>query len=209
MNKGKNVRMTVVLTILLLGSSSSLLPDQAKLTQPHVVTISASKSAPIPKFLVYRHFLAWANDLDNKSVAAGESDPYKFAKPFQRAHLETQDLDAVRKEAKALDTDLKKHGDKVKAVVAEYRRTAQKNVGQNSVLPPLPAEIHELEAMRTAILVQHMVSLQSALGPQKSAQLEAYLEREFTPHISLKPLVRPAASTAANIPTQPFTIGQQ
>lgn len=167
------------------------------------------KSMPIPKFLVYRHFLAWANDLDNKALAEGASDPHKFAEPFQRAHLESQDLDVLRKEAKALDSDLKKHGDQLKRAVAEYRRTAQDYVDHGLPLPSVPAEIHELEAMRTAILVQHMVSLQSALGPQKTAQLDAYLEREFVPHLSLKPLARPAASTNAGIPTQPLNSENQ
>jgi hypothetical protein len=73
-------------------------------------------------------------------------------------------------------------------------------------MPPPPAAIQELEAMRTAILVQHMVSLQVALGRQKTGQLEAFLNREFAPHISLKPLARPAASTGSGMPTQPFAI---
>ena len=115
----------------------------------------------------------------------------------------------MRKEAKALDADLKRHNEKLKAVVALYRRTAQDYVDHTIPLPPVPAEIHELEAMRTAILVQHMVSLQSALGPQKTAQLDAYLEREFVPHLSLKPLAKPAANTTSGISTQPLTTGQQ
>jgi hypothetical protein len=198
-----------IFAILLLNSAGSLLLAEAVTTPPEIAKISASKSTPIPRYLAYRHFLAWVSDLDGKAVAAGESDPYKFAVPFQRARLETQDLDAVRREAKALDIDLKKHDAKLKVVIAEYRRTAQNAIDGGLSFPPLPAEIHQLQAMRTAILVQHMVSLQSALGPQKSAQLDVYLNREFIPHMSLKPLVRPAASTVSNIPTQPFTIAQQ
>ena len=199
----------IFVTIALFSSAAHLILAQTAVTPPEIASISKSKSPPIPKFLVYRHFLAWVNDLDNKALTAGASDPYKFAEPFQRARIETQDLDAVRKEAKSLDADFKKHGDKLKRVVAEYRRTAQDYVDHGLALPSVPAEIHELEAMRTAILVQHMVSVQSSLGPQKTAQLDAYLEREFVPHLSLKPLARPAASTTAGIPMQPLTIEQQ
>lgn len=201
------MRMTILAT-LLLGAVSQLLA-QTTPTPPEIASISKSKSTPIPKFLVYRHFLAWANDLDNRAVAAGVGDPYKFAEPFQRARLEPEDLDVLRKEAKALDSDLKKHDEGLKRGVAEYRRTAQYYVDHGLPLPPMPAEIHELEAMRTAILVQHMVNLQSALGPQITAQLDAYLDRDFVPHLSLKPLARPAASTTARIPTQALTMGQQ
>ncbi len=197
-----------VLTILLLGSATLLLA-QTTTTPPEIASISKSKSTPIPKFLVYRHFLAWVNELDDKATPTDVNDPYKFAEPFQRARFETQDLDSVRKEAKALDADLSRHNQKLKAVIAAYRRTAQDYVEHGLPLPPVPAEIHELEAMRTAILVQHMVSLQSALGPQKTAQLDAYLEREFVPHLSLKPLAKPAANTASSISTQPLTMGQQ
>lgn len=198
-----------ILAMLLFGGIASQLLAQSTPIAPEVASISKSKSTPLPKFLVYRHFLALVSDLDNKALAAGASDPYKFAEPFQRARLETQDLDSVRKEAKSLDADLKKHGDKLKRVVAEYRRTAQDYVDHGLALPPVPAEIHELEAMRTAILVQHMVRLQSALGPRKTAQLDAYLDREFVPHLSLKPIARPAASTTSGIPTQPLIMGQQ
>ncbi len=195
--------------MLLLSSAASQLLAQTPATPPEIAKISASKSTPIPKYLAYRHFLAWVSDLDSKAVAAGESDPYKFAEPFQRAQLQPQDLDALRKEAKALDSELTKHDQKVKAVIAEYRKTAQHAAEHGLALPTAPAEIHELQAMRTAIVVQHMVTLQSALGPRKSKQLDAYLDREFVPHMSLKPLARPAASTASGIPRQPFTIGQQ
>ena len=75
--------------------------------------------------MVYRHFLGWVNDLDKKAVKAGATDPYEFAKPFQRAPLENSDLDIVRKEAKSLDSDLTKHDAKAKAIIADYRRKAQ------------------------------------------------------------------------------------
>jgi hypothetical protein len=149
------------------------------------------------------------NDLDNKAVAAGESDPYKFAQPFQRAQLESNNLDALRKEAKALNSDLAKYDEKAKAVIAEYRRTAQNAAARGLALPPAPPEIYQLQTIRTAILVQHMVSLQSALGPEKTAQLDAYLGREFVPHMSLKPLTHPAASTVSGVPAQPFSLGHQ
>jgi hypothetical protein len=186
---------------MFLLSSTGAIPLLAQTAEisTKVTQISTAKSIPIPKFLVYRHFLAWVNDLDNKATAAGESDPYKFAQPFQRAQLTNNDLDALRKEAKALTSDLATHDQKAKIVIAEYRKTAQTAVDHGLALPSAPPEIRQLQTMRTALLVQHMVSLQSALGPEKTAQLDTYLSREFVPHLSLKPL----AKTISSIPPQP------
>jgi hypothetical protein len=206
-NEETNMKATVLITFLLSGAASPLLA-QTGVTQPEIAKISASKSTPIPRFLVYRHFLAWVNDLDRKAVATGESDPYKFAEPLRRAQLEPNDLDALRKEAKALDSELTRHDQKIKAVIAEYRKTAQHAVENGLALPAAPAEIHEFQAMRTAILVQHMVSLRAELGTRKSLRLDTYLDREFVPHMSLKPLAKPAASTVSGVPRQPFTIEQ-
>jgi hypothetical protein len=195
----KNMRTTALIIFLLSNTGAIPLPAQIASPSLEITKVSAAKSKSIPKFLVYRHFLAWVNDLDNKATAAGESDPYKFAQPFQRAQLTNNDLDALRKEAKALNSDLATHNQKAKMLIAEYRRTAQTAVDHGLALPPAPPEIRQLQTMQTALLVQHMVSLQSALGPEKTAQLDAYLSREFVPHLSLKPLAKPASS----IPAQP------
>jgi hypothetical protein len=48
-----------------------------------------------------------------------------------------------------------------------------------------------MQAKRTAIMVQHMMRLQSSLGSQTTAQLNAYLRHEFVPHINLKALAKP------------------
>jgi hypothetical protein len=201
------MRTTILMGLLTIGAGAMLLLAQTVPVSLKAAEISASKSAPIPKYLVYRHFLAWVNDLDKKN--AGATDAYRFAKPFARANLENSDLDALRTEARALDSALAETDGKAKAIIAQYRRKAQNALREGKGLPPLPAELQQLQAVRTAILVQHMVTLQSTLGPEKSSSLDAYLSREFVPHLSLKPLARPAASTTSGVPAQAFTRGQQ
>jgi hypothetical protein len=201
------MRIASLMGLLATGVGATLLQAQIAPASLETAKISKSKSVPIPKYLVYRHFLAWVNDLDKKN--AGATDAYQFAKPFAGAHLENSDLDALRTEARGLDSALTETDGKAKAIIAEYRARAQNALREGKGLPPAPAELRQLQAMRTALLVQHMVNLQSALGPEKSANLDAYLSREFVPHISLKPLARPPASTTSGIPTQPFAIGQQ
>jgi hypothetical protein len=201
------MRIAILMAMLAIGSGVVLLAAQTAPGSLEAAKIPRSKSAPIPKYLVYRHFLAWVTDLDKKN--AGATDAYQFARPFAGAHLENSDLDALRTEARALDSSLAETDGKAKSIIAEYRIKAQNALREGKDLPPAPVELRQLQAMRTALLVQHMVTLRSTLGPEKSANLDAYLGREFVPHVSLKPLARPAARTAAGLPAQSFALGRR
>lgn len=159
-----------------------------------VPTTGKPTSVPMPKYLVYRYFLGWINDLNNKAVAAHATDPYEFAKPIGRAQLTNSHLDSLLKEAKSLDIDIRQQDARAKAVITEYRQRAQKTVNAGGTLSPLPPELHQLQAERRAKLIQHMSKLQTALGPEKTAQLDEYMRREIVPHISVKSSRHPPAS---------------
>ena len=163
----------------------------------------------IPKHLVYTHFLSMVNDLDKKATEAGETDPYKFAQPFSRAGLENADLEILRKHAKALTSELAAHDQKAKTLIAAYRERAKAAAQQGQPLPPLPLELHQLQAERTAIAVNHMFVLQTDLGKEKTNRLEAYFAREVTPHVSLKVLAHPPADTKTSITAQSSTFAVQ
>ena len=173
--------------------SQTISPVSTDLAKPN-----AAKSTATPKYLLYRHFLAMVDDLDKKAVAAGETDQYKFARPFANAHLENADLEIVRKEAKALTRDLAEHDRRLKTVVADFRQRSQAAFQEGKPLPPAPIEIHELQAVRTALMVQYMVSLQAQLGREKTAQLDGYITHEFAPHVSLKVLSHPPDNLSAS-----------
>lgn len=117
------MRTAILMGFLAIGLGASLLTAQTASASLEAATISTAKSMPIPRYLVYRHFLAWVNDLDKKN--AGASDAYQFAKPFADAHLANSDLDALRTEARTLDSALAENDGKAKAVIAEYRSKAQ------------------------------------------------------------------------------------
>jgi hypothetical protein len=162
-------------------------------------------SAPaIPEYLVYRHFLAWVLTLDKKASATREADPYKFAAPFSRARLRNSDLDVLKLEAKSLEDDLRKLDVDAKPLIAAFREKAKKAAQSGGNLPPVPSEIRQMQAKRTAIIVQHMVNLRSSLGPQPTAQLNAYVRHEFVPHISLKALAKPPSDSSIASAPQTF-----
>jgi hypothetical protein len=133
------------------------------------------------------------SDLDKKATEAGETDPFKFAQPFSHARLENADLDTLREHAKASTRELAAHDQKAKVLITAYRERAKAAVQQGQPLPPLPLELHQLQAERTAIMINQMLDLQTKLGKEKTDRLEAYLAREVTPHVSLKVLAHPRA----------------
>jgi hypothetical protein len=157
-----------------------------------VAGVQSVNTKNLPAYLVYRHFLAWVNQLDKDTKLSGERNPYKFAEPFSRANLERQQLDGLRDAAHRLDVELKKQEARAQLVISRYRKEANKALAEGKPLPPAPPEIHELERERTALLVQSYVNVRAALGQQASAQLDKYLDYEFAPHIKLSRMAEPA-----------------
>ena len=179
-----------ILTLLVQGQPSAL--SQTPVTQ-------SVHPAALPPYLVYRHFLAWANQLDKAAAASGASDPYQFAQPFSRANLEHQHLDIRRDAAHRLDADLQAHQARAQQVITRYRQQAKKALAQGQPLPSAPPEIHDLELQRTALLIHHYVMLRTSLGPDVSAKLDNYLSYEFAPHIKLRQIAAPAAPAQASL----------
>jgi hypothetical protein len=178
----------------IIVSAQSLVPDQIKITgaQP-------AKTEALPPYLVYRHFLAWVNQLDKDATASGARDPYKFAVPFSRANLQHQQLDILRDAAHRLDADLQQHQARAQLIINRYRQEAKKALAQGESLPPAPPEIHGLERERTSLLIQNYVTFRAALGSDASAQLDRYLNQEFAPHIKLRRMAVPAAPAQAQL----------
>ena len=178
------------LTLLSLMSALRAFSQTAAPTLMDVPKFNPS-SAPIPKHLVYQHFLAMVNDLNTKSLQSGETDPYKFAQPFSRAGLENADLDVLRDEANALASDLAALDAQAAPLILAYRNSAKAAAQLGQPIPPSPSQLYQLQATRTAISVNHMMTLQSKLGKQKTGKLENYLAREVTPRVSLKSVAHP------------------
>jgi hypothetical protein len=185
------VKLVSISMILVVGTKATE-PTQLKTIQGQ-----SARSKALPPYLVYRHFLAWVNELDESATASDPGDFYKFAEPFSRANLQHEHLDILRDAAHRLDQDLKKHQARAQVIIDHYRKQAKQALAQGQPLPPAPAEIRNLERERTALLIHHYVTVRAALGPDISAQLDRYLGYEFTPHIKLRLLSKPGAPSAS------------
>ena len=156
-----------------------------------VKTANVSPSPRVPQYVVYKHFLAWINSLDEQARSKGATDRYGFAEPFARAGLSHKEIDDLRTEAQALQKDLDKQDRSAQLVIGKYRGAAKLAVSEGHELPPLPAQIRDLERERTALVIHHYVALQAALGTDRFSVLDQYVHREFTPHIKLQRVSAP------------------
>ena len=147
--------------------------------------------AAIPKYLVYRHFFGMINALDEKPTVPGGKRSYRFAEPFGLGGMQHADLDAFRDEAKSLTRDLAVLDEKAKAVVTSFRQRAKLALQQGQSMPPEPPQIYQLQALRDALTVHHMVNLQAKLGEKNTAGIEATLAHLFTAHQNLGSMAHP------------------
>jgi hypothetical protein len=125
----------------------------------------------IPKYLVFAHFLLMIHGMDEK----------KFVAAFRLKWLSRVQLDALTGEASALTQELARLDLRAHRVTAEFRRTGRLALWEGKPLPPPPTEICRLQAMRTAAMVNHTLSLQARLGTKETLNLEAMLAYQFTP----------------------------
>ena len=163
-------------------------------TSPRILASQTSQAPRLPQYLVYRHFLAWIDSLDKQASAANSSDPFKFAEPFAKsAGLSDNDVELLRSEAKTMLADLHNHDQKASAAITAFRVRAKTAVESGQPLPALPDSIRDLQRQRTAVLVHHVVHLQTTLKPATRTSLESYLDREFVAHLSMKHVAVPAS----------------
>jgi hypothetical protein len=107
-----------------------------------------------------------------------EMNENKFVPAF-RPRLTPAQWEALRGEASVLTRELATLDWRAHAATATFRRVGELALRQGKPLPPPPVEIFRLQAMRTAAMVNHTMSLQAILGPSNTLNLEAMLANQF------------------------------
>jgi hypothetical protein len=125
----------------------------------------------VPKYIVFTHFLLMIHGMDKN----------KFVEAFRLKWLRQAQLNALTGEAAALTKDLAVLDLRAQRVTAEFRRTEALALREGQPLPSTPIEICHLQAMRTAAMVNHVVSLETKLGPKDMLNIEVMLAYQFTP----------------------------
>lgn len=118
--------MKSIVSSLFLVTLTPLIISAQTVTAGEVKIVGAqsANTKKLPPYLVYRHFLAWVNELDKDVHASDAGNSYKFAEPFGRANLQHQQLDSLRDAAHQLDAELQKHQARAQVVITRYRKEA-------------------------------------------------------------------------------------
>jgi hypothetical protein len=128
----------------------------------------------IPKYAIYAQFLTMVQGMDESGLVAA----------FRLKWLGQANLAALRDEATTLARELVLLDTRAQKLVAGFRRIGRLALRDGKSLPPAPAEIYRLQALRTAVMVNHAVSLQAKLGRKNMMEIEAMLAYQFTPQAS-------------------------
>ena len=168
-------------------------PKQPVPNEKSVVNPDPLRFDALPKYLIYSHLLDMIHLIDQKNHRDSRSNGKDFDWPFLSETVSKGDLELLRNSANSLALQLRALDERARAVVSAFRQQATVELEQGKPMPPPPIEIFHLQALRTAVAVQHMVQLQSRLGSKQTMRLEGLLAytftrpgslRDFTPEIS-------------------------
>lgn len=164
-----------------------------------VETPKVAAAAPLPSYLLCRHFLAWTLALDKDALRKKLTNPFAFAAPFAKSlQFSNDDLTLLRSEAASLDRDISAVDSEAKLLIESFRAQARLQVKRGKPLPPAPAGLQLLQQKKTAVTITHYLQLKDKLGQTLSARLDAFLNRDFAQHVKVRPV-----NEAARVSTEP------
>lgn len=177
-----------------------------------VVTATGLKrpQTPVPQHLLYRHFLAYQNHLDEVAVTLQKQgeDGSDFRDHFQQIlGFTATDYAPVRAAARRLAAKLKVQDEKIKAVIDTGRAQQSRMLRGPEELPAPPPELAQLQVERDALIKHEVARMNAALGAARAAQVQAMIEREVAPHSQLLPMHPPTMHDPAKSSLPPFPNG--
>jgi len=168
--------------------AAATLPLSAQ-TQPP----AAHKETP-PLSHLYWHFMMHQLHLDQ--VAAARTQQGKngaWLRNYYQQQLGFNDaqFQPVRDTATQLQAELKAINDRVQTLVTADQASHVHHMSGPQDLPPPIAELAQLAQQHEAILQKEMGNLQAALGPDRAAKLDDFLQKNMAPKVTMKWLAPP------------------
>lgn len=161
--------------------------DQAPSTPtPHART---STRAPLPR--LYWHFLDYQRFLDRRAdelEKKGQSGTETRERLQRKLGFNTYQLTLIREAAQKMADDLKQKDAQAKVVIDEFRKKYPPNQPLTGPLPPPPPELATLQQERENLIEQHVATLKTELGPEAAQKLDSFLQKDFAPTITTRPV---------------------
>jgi hypothetical protein len=161
----------------------------------------------IPLSHLYQHFLLHQNHLDKTAATReqqGKDGQWLRNYYQQRLGFKDSEFAMVRKAATQLESDLKQIDTEVQTIIQADRARHPRVLLSPNDLPPVPPRLLELRDQRAAVIQRYVDSLTSVLGRELAAKLDAFLEDEFAPNVSIRYVSPPRPHDPDKHPVPPF-----
>jgi|SRR5579859_7264673 len=150
---------------------------------------SANPPALVPTHILYRHFLAYQSHLDRAAAAAAEQgkNASDLRNHFQqRLGFSDSQFAFVRAAAVKMDADLAPIDAKARAIIDAVHKQHPGPLKSRADLPPVPPELEQLQQQRDQLIKNEVTALKTALGPKDAAKLDALLQNDFAPNVTVQ-----------------------
>lgn len=143
--------------------------------------------APVPLPHLYWHFLVHQDHLDRAAAVRekqGKDGGWLRNHYQQKLGFTDAEFVPVRQTAQRLEAELNVIDAKVQAIVNAARAAHPRVLKSASDLPALPPELLALRDQHEAVIEREAANLKSALGPDRTAKLEAFLQNQFARNVT-------------------------
>ncbi len=182
-------RLTVLLLLLCAVSVSIALGQASAAIDTSPATPFASHPAPLHH--VYWHFLRYQRHLDQRAAALEQqgqpTEAQEMRTHLQRElHFSNAQAAILRQAGLQMEKDVNAVWAKAMPTMLQDREWVRLN-GRSAGPPPGHAQVHALQEERETVMKNAVARLNRRLGPKAAAQLQARIEKEWSPRVTVHP----------------------
>ena len=184
---GGTLPRLAVLTLLLCAVAASLAFGE----------VSDARSSPqltpkrAPLHHVYWHFLRLQRHFDERAATLEQQGQTKEAQRVRtllqkQLRFSNAQMAILRQAGQQMERDADAVWAKAMPIMVQDRAWLKLN-GRSAGPPPGHAQVHALQEEREAVIRDAVARLNRRLGPTAAAQLQAHIEKEWAPRVTVHP----------------------
>ena len=149
-------------------------------------------SHPAPLHHVYWHFLRYQRHLDERATTLERQGQIEEATKLRHhlqdeLHFSNRQIAILRQAGLQMEKDVNAVQAKAMPIMYQDREWLKLN-GRSAGPPPGHAQVHVLQEERETVMKNAVDRLNHRLGPKVAAQLQARIEKEWAPHVTVQEL---------------------
>jgi hypothetical protein len=166
-------------------------PPAKSLTAQTVTTprlsVGARPANEIPLTVLYQQFFLYEAHLEHLAAAHPEVPKGRAVKDYMRNNigLSEEEWKQIAASSQRIEKANQEHGVQRDLLIAEDRKACQSNPPSCASATPNLSALRNLQSQRNREVVAEFEALESALGPDSTAKLRAYLQGHIASHINM------------------------